>query len=260
MPKVLLITGGASGIGAATARRAAAAGYWVAVNYRSRKDEAFDLVTEIESAGGKAAAFAADISEAGDVTGLFDAVETELGTPWALVNSAGISRPKGQLADLKPSDMERLVEINLLGTLYCCRQAARRMSVSRGGAGGVIVNVSSMAATTGGREGRIVYAATKGGVDSMTKGLARELARDGVRVNAIRPGFTKSPMTPQLDDPETAAAIDATIPMGRTAEADEVAAPIVWLLSEEASFVTGAFLDVSGGGFVIGSADTAFPS
>jgi len=247
MPKVLLITGGASGIGAATARRAAAAGYWVAVNYRSRKDEAFDLVTEIGSGGGKAAAFAADVS---------DAVEAELGVPWALVNSAGISQPKGALADYGPSDMERLVAINLLGTLYCCREGARRMSVSRGGAGGVIVNLSSMAATTGGREGRIVYAATKGGVDSMSKGLARELAGDGVRVNTVRPGFTKSPMTPQLDDPETAAAIAATIPMGRTAEADEVAAPIVWLLSEEASFVTGAFLDISGGGFVIGSAGT----
>lgn len=253
MPKVLLITGGASGIGAATARRAAAAGYWVAVNYRSRKDEAFDLVAEIESAGGKAAAFAADVS------GLFDAVEAELGVPWALVNSAGISRPKGALADYEPSDMERLVATNLLGTLHCCREGARRMSVSRGGAGGVIVNVSSMAAATGGRAGSLVYAATKGGVDSMTRGLARELAQDGVRVNTVRPGYTKSPMMPQLDDPEAAAAIGATIPMGRAAEAEEVAAPIVWLLSEEASFVTGAFLDISGGGFVIGSAGARTP-
>jgi len=260
MPKVLLITGGASGIGAATARRAAAAGYWVAVNYRSRKAEALELVKEIEAGGGKAAVFPADVSEAGQVASLFDAVEAGLGVPWALVNSAGVSRPKGALADQDPGDMDRLVAINLLGTLYCCREAARRMSTTRGGAGGVIVNVSSMAAATGGRPGSLVYAATKGGVDSMTKGLARELARDGVRVNAVRPGFTKSPMTPQLNDPETAAAIAATIPMGRTAEADEVAAPIVWLLSDEASFVTGAFIDVSGGGFVIGSSGTIHPS
>jgi len=253
MPKILLITGGASGIGAATARRAAAAGYWVAVNYRSRKDETFELVREIESGGGKADAFRANVTRADEVTNLFGDVEARLGTPWALVNSAGISQPKGALADYDPADMEQLVVTNLLGTLYCCREAARHMSVS---GGGVIVNVSSMAATTGGRPGSIVYAATKGGVDSMTKGLARELARDGVRVNTVRPGFTRSPMTPQLDDPKTAAAVAVTIPMGRTAEADEVAAPIVWLLSDEASFVTGAFVDISGGGFVIGSSGT----
>ena len=252
MPRVLLITGGASGIGAATARRAAAAGYWVAINYRSRKDEARGLADGIGANGGTAAVFAADVGRAEEAAALFDAVENDLGPLWGLVNSAGTARPKGALADHEPAGMERLVTTNLLGTLYCCREAARRLSTGRGGGGGVIVNVSSMAATTGGRPGSLVYAASKGGVDSLTKGLARELAGQGVRVNAVRPGFTRSPMTPQLDDPETHAAIAGSIPLGRVATADEVAAPIVWLLSDEASFISGALVDVSGGGFVIG--------
>ena len=253
MDKVLLVTGGARGIGAATARLAAGEGYAVAVNYRERADEARKVVDAIEAAGGRALAVQADVGDEADIVRMFDEVEEQLGRLTHLVNNAGINGgPPGPVLEFDAAALERLMRVNVVGLMLCCREAVKRMSTARGGRGGAIVNVSSMAATIGGRAGRSAYAASKGAVDSFTTGLAREVAGQGIRVNVLRPGMTRSPMTaPVHDDPTRLAAVRASIPMGRTAEAEEMARPILFLLSEAASFVAGAHLNVSGGGYRI---------
>jgi NAD(P)-dependent dehydrogenase (short-subunit alcohol dehydrogenase family) len=253
--RTLIITGGASGIGAATARIAAGQGYDIAVNFRSREQQAIALVDELRGTGVRAVAVRADVSVAADVERLFSVVDdAELGPLTALVNSAGVSLPGVSVHDADPAALERLMRTNVTGLMICCREAVRRMSTRRGGAGGVIVNVSSMAATIGGRPGSSHYAASKAAVDAYTVGLAKEVAPEGIRAVSVRPGFTVTDMaSSQLSDPAFAAAIRASIPMARPARADEIAAPIAWLLSDDASFVSGACLDVSGGGFVVGS-------
>jgi NAD(P)-dependent dehydrogenase (short-subunit alcohol dehydrogenase family) len=253
MPKIILVTGGASGIGAATARLAAAAGYHVAINYRARAADAAALVAEIEHRGGRAVAIAADVAQEAEVVRLFAETEHALGPVSALVNSAGIGGSASQVADFDAAELAQLFAINVVGLMLCCREAVLRMSTRRGGVGGAIVNVSSMAGTIGGRAGKSHYAASKAAVDSFTVGFAKEVAADGIRVNAIRPGFTRTDMTAAtLAEPARRADIVATIPMGRAGEADEIARPILWLLSDEASFISGARLDASGGGFIIG--------
>jgi NAD(P)-dependent dehydrogenase (short-subunit alcohol dehydrogenase family) len=252
MTKTLLVTGGASGIGAATARLAASRGYAVAVNYRTRRAAAARLVDEIRRSGGTAIAAEADVTDADAIERLFGTVEEQLGAVSALVNSAGISLGSTCVSDVDVASLERLMKINVVGLMICCREATRRMSTAHGGNGGVIVNVSSMAATIGGRPGSSHYAASKAAVDAFTLGFAKEVAEEGIRVLSVRPGFTATEMTEQrLSDAQTARAIAATIPMGRIADASEVAAPIVWLVSDEASFMTGACIDISGGGFRI---------
>ncbi len=253
MQRVILVTGGASGIGAATARLAAAAGYHVAINYRSRAADAVAIVREIEAHGARAVAIAADVATEADVVRLFSETERALGPIGALVNSAGIGGSASQVADFDAAELERMFATNVVGLMLCCREAARRMSTKRGGAGGAIVNVSSMAGTIGGRAGKSHYAASKAAVDSFTVGFAKEVAADGIRVNAIRPGVTRTDMTAEsLAQPARRADIEATIPMRRAGDADEIARPILWLLSDEASFISGARLDASGGGFIIG--------
>jgi NAD(P)-dependent dehydrogenase (short-subunit alcohol dehydrogenase family) len=253
MTDVLLITGGSRGIGAATARLAAAEGYAVAVNYRERADAAEAVVAEIAAAGGAAAAFQGDVAVDGDVTRLFTEVEARLGPPSALVNSAGVSFGKRTTADSDADEIARLFNVNVLGTMACCREAVRRMSSARGGAGGAIVNISSMAATIGGRAGSSHYAASKAAVDAYTVGLAKEVGREGIRVNALRPGMTITDMTEDRHgDPVLQAALGATIAMNRFATADEIARPVLWLLSDAASFISGACIDASGGGFIVG--------
>ncbi len=250
-PGVLLVTGGASGIGARVVQQAAAKGYPVAINWRTRREAADTLVEHIVASGGRALSVQADVSNAKTVSGMFDEIESDLGPVRGLVNSAGISIDKTPLAELDADAAEQLVRTNILGSIFPTQEAVRRMSTDGNGVGGVIVNVSSMAATIGGRSGSVTYAATKGAIDVFTKGLAREVAAQGIRVNAVRPGMTASEMTPDMDDAEKRAAIAATIPLGRIAEADEVASAIMWLLSDDASFVSGALLDISGGGFRI---------
>ena len=253
MTGVLLITGGSRGIGAATARHAAADGYAVAVNYRDRADAAEAVVADIVASGGEAAAFQGDVAVDGDVTRLFAEVEAAFGPPTALVNSAGVSFGKRTTADSDADEIAWLFNVNVLGTMLCCREAVRRMSTTRGGAGGAIVNVSSMAATIGGRPGSSHYAASKAAVDVYTVGLAKEVGREGIRVNVVRPGMTTTDMTRDVhSDPVLKASIGATIAMDRIATADEIAKPILWLLSDAASFISGACLDASGGGFIIG--------
>jgi NAD(P)-dependent dehydrogenase (short-subunit alcohol dehydrogenase family) len=258
MTGVLLITGGGRGIGAAVARLAAAEGYRIAVNYRVRADAAEAVVAEIAAAGGAAAAFAADVAEEAAVVALFDAVADRLGPLTALVNSAGVSPGASRAADFEAAPLRRLMAVNVVGTMLCCREAVRRMSTRHGGAGGAIVNVSSMAAVTGGRAGGSHYAASKGAVDAFTIGLAKEVAGEGIRANAVRPSMVRTDMTEaRLADSASHARMAAAVAMNRIASAEEIAAPIVWLLSEAASFVSGACLDAAGGGFVVGAAPKA---
>ena len=249
--RIALITGGSRGIGAAAARSAAAGGHAVAVNYRERADAAQAVVEAIEAAGGTAIAVQGDVADEAAVKRMFSAVAERLGPVTALVNSAGIGGNASSVADFDHATLARLFAVNVIGTMLCCREAVRAML--KHGAGGAIVNVSSMAATIGGRAGASDYAASKAAVDVFTVGFAKEVAAQGVRVNAVRPGMTLTDMTDELrSDPERMAEITATVPIQRIATAEEVAGPIVWLLSDAAAFVTGACLDVSGGGFVVG--------
>ncbi|WIM11737.1 SDR family oxidoreductase [Enhydrobacter sp.] len=252
MARTLLITGGASGIGAETARRAAARGYRIAINYRSREAQAKAIVAEIEAGGGEAIAIPADMAREAEIVRLFDETEKSLGPITHLVNSAGINGRRGRVEDYDAAALAEVFAVNVVGLMLCCREAGRRMSTRRGGKGGAIVNVSSMAATLGGRSGSSAYAATKGAVDAFTKGFAREVASEGVRVNSIRPGMVLSEMTEgRLSDKAFRSGIEASIPMRRVGETHEIAEAILWLLSDEASFITGAMLDAAGGGYII---------
>jgi NAD(P)-dependent dehydrogenase (short-subunit alcohol dehydrogenase family) len=248
----LLITGGASGIGAATARLAAARAYKVAINYRSREADAKKVVADIIGKGGVAVALPADVSHEADIRSLFDAAEKAVGPITHLVNCAGIS-VNARVEDFDEAVLVKLFAVNTVGLMLCCREAARRMSTKHGGKGGVIINVSSMAATIGGRPGASAYAASKAAVDSFTMGFAKEVATEGIRAVSLRPGMTETEMTERtLADREVRAAIESTIAMGRVGRANEIANAILWLLSEEASFISGVTLDASGGGFVFG--------
>jgi NAD(P)-dependent dehydrogenase (short-subunit alcohol dehydrogenase family) len=253
MTGAVLITGGSRGIGAATARLAAQRGHAVAINYRVERERAEALVGEMSGAGGQAIAVQADVSQHDQVRRLFQEVDQRLGPLAALVNCAGTDGgPQTKVEALDQAALERLFAVNVIGTMLCCREAVRRMSTVHGGAGGAIVNVSSMAAAIGGRPGRSAYAASKGAIDSFTIGLAKEVARAGIRVNAIRPGMTLTDMTDAVRrDAGLRARVAATIAMDRCAEPEEMARPILWLLSDAASYVSGAILDASGGGFML---------
>lgn len=257
MSKVILVTGGSRGIGAATCRHAAAAGYSVAINYQANKKAAQALADELSASGTQADIFQADVRQEADVMRMFNNVVDTLGMPTAVVNSAGIDSKIMDVVDYDAQTLQDLIQTNIVGTMLCCREAVRHMSTANGGSGGAIVNVSSMASTIGGRPGHSAYAATKAAVDAFTVGFAKELGTQGVRVNAVRPGVTLSDMTSEVrDNAEVRSAVEASIAMHRVASTDEIAAPILWLLSSEASFVSGSCLDASGGGFVIGASTT----
>jgi len=243
MPGTVVITGGSSGIGAATAMLAARRGWHVALSYRERPDAARQVVQRCEQAGVRALAVQADVADADDVQRLFDTVGDELGGPNALVNNAGIVGPRQRLEDFATERIERVVAVNLVGTILCTRAAVRRMSVRHGGSGGAIVNVSSRAAVLGSANEYVDYAAAKAGVDTLTVGLSRELAEDGIRVNAVRPGLIDT----EIHAPGRLERLSRTSPLGRPGKAEEVAAAILWLLSDEASYTTGALVDVGGG-------------
>ena len=250
--KTLLITGGASGIGAETARRAAAHGYKIAINYRSRDAQAKAVVADIAAKGGQAIALPGDMANEADIVRLFEETERALGPVTHLVNSAGINGRRGRVDEYDAAILSNLFAVNVVGLMLCCREAARRMSTKNGGKGGAIVNVSSMAGTLGGRPGSSAYAASKGAVDAFTKGFAREVAAEGIRVNSLRPGMVLTEMTEgRLNDDAFRASIEASIPMGRIGRSHEMADTILWLLSDQSSFITGAMLDASGGGYKI---------
>jgi NAD(P)-dependent dehydrogenase (short-subunit alcohol dehydrogenase family) len=244
---VLVVTGGGRGIGAATARLAAPRGYSVCVNYVQNGDAAQAVVDDIQQAGGKAIAVQADISVESRVAALFETVEQKLGRPTALVNSAVRLESQMRLDQMDAGRLQRMFATNVIGTMLCSREAVRRMSTRSGGAGGSIVNVSS-AATRYGSPGEYVdYAATKGAIDVFTLGLAREVAEEGIRVNCVRPGHIYTELHAAGGEPNRVERVKAQVPMQRGGQPEEVAAAILWLLSAEASYVTGACIDVSGG-------------
>jgi NAD(P)-dependent dehydrogenase (short-subunit alcohol dehydrogenase family) len=252
MPGICLITGGARGIGAATARLVAQDGLAVAIGYRERADAAEALAREIEAAGGRAAPVKGDVAKEADIVAMFDATEAALGPVTHLVNSAGIS-VNAKVRDFDAAAIAHLMQVNVIGLMLCCREAVRRMPAQLPEGGGSIVNVSSMAATIGGRAGASAYAASKAAVDAFTTGFAKEVAKQNIRVNAVRPGMTRTDMTAdRLNDPAIEAQLSATIAMHRVGEAQEIAEAIRWLLSPAASFISGAHLNASGGGFIIG--------
>ncbi|MGO1053473.1 SDR family oxidoreductase [Crossiella sp. CA198] len=247
MPPVTVITGGSRGIGAATARRLSADGHRVAISYVQASGPAEELAREIAGAGGRCVAVRADTTVQADVDRLFDLAGQELGVVTGLVNNAGITGPLGRLADLSGDTLRRVVEVNVVGYLLCAQRAARQMAASAGGAGGAIVNISSAAATLGSPNEYVHYAATKGAVDSMTVGLAKELAPEGIRVNAVAPGIIQTEIHAAMGDPDRPQRLAGRIPAGRPGEPEEIAAAIAWLLGPDSSFTTGAVVRVAGG-------------
>jgi NAD(P)-dependent dehydrogenase (short-subunit alcohol dehydrogenase family) len=247
MSRVLLITGAGRGIGAATARIAAARGYAVGVNYRVDQASADGVVAGIRAAGGTATAIQGDVSVEADVVRMFATCRDALGPVTALVNNAGVVDRKARVEDYSAARLERMFAINVFGTILCAREAVRCMSTARGGAGGAIVNVSSVAAKLGSAGEYVDYAAAKAAVDAFTIGLAREVVGEGIRVNAVRPGIARTEIHASGGQPDRLERIAPLVPMQRPAEPDEIAHAILWLLSDEASYVTATCLDVSGG-------------
>ena len=243
----ILVTGGSRGIGAETARLAAQRGYAVCVNFRSNRAAADAVVHDIESRGGKAVAVGADVSVEGDVLRLFEAVDARLGRLTALVNNAGILETQSRVDEMDAARLGRIFATNVTGAFLCAREAVKRMSTARGGAGGAIVNVSSRAAQLGAPGEYVDYAASKAAVDTLTIGLAREVAGEGIRVNGVRPGIIYSEIHASGGEPGRVDRLGPQLPMKRGGEAIEVARAILWLLSEEASYSTGTFIDVAGG-------------
>lgn len=245
--KAMLITGGSRGVGAATARLAAQAGWRVAVNYVRDEAAADALVSGITAAGGDAFAVRGDVGEEDDVVAMFEAVDARFGRLDALVNNAGIVDRKARVDQMSGERLARMMRVNVIGSILCAREAVKRMSTAHGGAGGAIVNLSSVAATLGAPDEYVDYAASKSAVDGFTRGLAREVAAEGVRVNAVRPGIIDTEIHASGGQPDRVAALRGAVPMQREGKAEEVARAILWLASDEASYTAGAILDVSGG-------------
>ncbi|RUU98540.1 MULTISPECIES: SDR family oxidoreductase [unclassified Mesorhizobium] len=245
--KVLLVTGGSRGIGAATSRLAAKAGYRVAVNYASNEAAATALVEAIAQAGGEALAIKGDVGSEADIQAIFERIDHAFGPLDALVNNAGVVDRKARVDEMSGARLERMMRINVIGSILCAREAVKRMSTSHGGKGGAIVNISSIAARIGGPGEYVDYAASKGAIDSFTIGLAREVAGEGIRVNAVSPGIIDTEIHASGGQPDRVERMRHLVPMQRAGATEEVAAAILWLLSDGASYTTGANLEVGGG-------------
>jgi len=247
MNRVIVITGGSRGIGKATAIKAAEKGYAVCINYKSNKDAAGEVVDTINNSGGKAIAVQADIAVEAKVIKLFKAVDDSLGIITALVNNAGILEAQSLVVNMSAERFEKVFATNVIGTFLCAKEAVKRMSLQSGGKGGAIVNVSSKASTHGGSFEYVDYAASKGAVDTFTMGLAKEVAADGIRVNGVRPGVIYTEIHASGGEAGRVDRIAPTVPMKRGGQPEEVADAILWLLSDEASYITGVLVDVTGG-------------
>lgn len=246
-PGVMIVTGAGRGIGAAIARAAGLAGYQVCVNFNRSSSAAEAVVEHVTAAGGRAIAVQADVGKEADIIRLFQEVDAKLGPVAALINNAGINHIT-PFADMELNALRRVLAVNIEGSFIAAREAVRRMAFSRGGAGGVIVNVSSISSRSGGGPRDVIYAATKGMIDTFTLGLAKEFAKDGVRVCALRPGMTETDIFDSVDGIEAARKVaEEIVPMGRMASPEEIASLAVWLCSPAASYVTGAHFDVAGG-------------
>ena len=247
MNPVIVITGGSRGIGAATARVAATRGYAVCVNYLRNRIAATAVVDAIKAGGGQALAVAADVALEADVVRLFATVDAQLGTVTALVNNAGVLERQMRVDEMDATRLNRIFAANITSAFLCARQAIRRMSTKHGGSGGAIVNVSSAAARLGSPGEYVDYAASKGAIDTFTLGLAREVAAEGIRVNAVRPGVIYTDIHASGGEPGRVDRVKDSVPMKRGGHPEEVANAIMWLLADEASYSTGAFIDVTGG-------------
>jgi len=244
---LILITGGGRGIGAATARLAAARGYDVAISFVSDESAALGVAAEVEAVGRRALPVRADSADPEQVAALFAAIDRTFGRIDVLVNNAAILAPQSRLEDLEFERMRRIFAVNSIGPILCAQQAAKRMAYRHGGRGGSVINISSAAARLGSPNEYVDYAASKGAVETFTTGFAKEVARDGIRVNCVRPGVIDTDMHASGGEPGRVDRVKDSIPMGRGGQPDEVARAILWLASAEASYITGAFLDVTGG-------------
>ena len=244
--KVVIITGGSRGIGRATAIAAASCGFRVCVGYANNETAARNVVSTIEASNGKAIAVKCDVGSEGDILALFEAADA-FGTLGALVNNAGIVGPSLRVDEMSAERISRMMAVNVTGSILCAREAVKRMSTRHGGQGGVIVNLSSVAAKLGSPNTYVDYAASKGAIDSFTLGLGYEVAGEGIRVAAIRPGLIDTDIHASGGEPDRAHRLSHMVPMKRVGTADEIANAIVWLMSDDASYVTSAILDVSGG-------------
>ncbi|KOQ19946.1 SDR family oxidoreductase [Achromobacter xylosoxidans] len=244
---VILITGGSRGVGAATARLAAAQGYDVAISYVANEAAAQAVVTDVRALGRRALAVRADSADPDQIAGLFNAIDREFGRLDVLVNNAAIIARQSRLEDLAFERMQRIFAVNSLGPMLCAQQAARRMSQRHNGRGGAIINISSAAARLGSPDEYVDYAASKGALESFTIGFSKEVAREGIRVNCVRPGHIYTEMHASGGEPGRVDRIKDTVPMGRGGQPEEVARAILWLAGAEASYVTGTFVDVTGG-------------
>ena len=245
--KIAIVTGGSRGIGKEAALLLARNGYKVCINYNNNAKAADEVVENIKNGGGAAIAIKANVANEHEVIDLFAQVDQKLGKVTALVNSAGILSAKTSIEGLDAARIEKVLTTNVIGTMLCCREAVKRMAYKYGGCGGSIVNLSSMAALKGSPNDFIDYAVSKGAIDTLTIGLAQEVAKEGIRVNAVRPGIIKTEMHNDSGDMNRVKNIEASIPLGRAGEAFEVAEAIYWLISEKVSYTTGAFINVSGG-------------
>ncbi len=244
---VALITGSSRGIGAATARRLAADGYRICINYRADAAAAAAVLEDVLAAGSEGIVVQADVGEEADVMRLYETLDAEFGSLSVLVNNAGILMRQSTISGLDAARVTSILNTNVTGTILCCREAVKRMAHRNGGQGGAIVNVSSVAARTGSPGEYLDYAASKAGVDAVTKGLAREVAGEGIRVNAVRPGFINTDMHADGGEPGRVERLAPSLPLGRGGEPEEVAELIAWLLSDDASYITGSLIDIAGG-------------
>jgi len=247
MDKVMLITGASRGIGAATAQLAARRGYAVCLNYRQRADAAEQLAQRIRQAGGRAITVAADVADEKQVAALFAAIDREFGRLDVLVNNAGMLERQMRLEEMDAGRLQRVFATNVLGSFLCAREAIKRMSTAHGGRGGAIVNLSSVAARLGAPNEYIDYAAAKAAIDAMTIGLAKEVAAEGIRVNAVRPGVVYTDIHASGGEPDRVERVRASVPMARGGQPEEIAEAVLWLASDQASYSSGALLDVAGG-------------